>query len=77
MAYNIWKWEKFKVFLRKIRTSEWDPDVTDNISTLIMEGRNPHINPDGTRNTRNRDEFPDLLRNKDDSVLPKVTRTYV
>ena len=64
MAYNIWEWEKFKVFLRKIRTSEWDPDFKDHISTLIMEGRNPHINPDDDE--RNGDKFPDLLRYRDD-----------
>ena len=64
MAYNIWEWEKFKILLRKIRTSEWDPDFKDHISTLIMEGRNPYINPDDDE--RNGDKFPDLLRYRDD-----------
>ena len=67
MAYEILEWEKFKGFLRKIRSSKWDPDVGDHIPTLIMERRNCQTNPDD--DVRKGAEFPNLLRPKSDKNI--------
>ena len=51
---NDQDWEKLTKLLGRLRPREWDPNVKDNISTLIMKGNFAEVDETPT-------SFPDLL----------------